>query len=469
MSEVSSQDAVDPRGSAACADRSSSELTKTVSAGAGTTIVEPDQACRSDDTATKHATIVDVDTSINNPSESLTFQRPTIHDLTKGKGPSKIMKEAKLHKANLRWIHLRANCMGWIEDLMERVCEERGIPIDQTSDALPEGRRVTKNPMLRQDLWGRLFYGKDSRSINSRFMKPICSPFSINIEDEEYDSNGETRRSMDNLVLYLPFLHWESQDAWVERQQLLQAVTDGRATTSLADVDLLREYLHHESPLHDRRSLSQAYYYNHSKTESLGDGQVIQRFTSADHPAAAKMIVVDQLWLWVIKGSKANANGSMPREPDLVITAFPERFNGSHDPSANVYQGIVAHLQRGLDPPLKSTNDLSAVIIEHCTGVFFQRQLSPQLWFLEFFASAIGSVVWRHPHCIGPALTLRLEKAPEYRLRRLLQDFQRANRTAMSECFIYRNLRKAGRALLYQRRNQIGRRSQIDNRGAGLH
>src|SRR6266511_5435810 len=163
---------------------------------------------------------------------------------------------------------------------MERVYEERGIPIDKTSDALPEGLRPTKNPMLRQDLWGRLYYGKDSRSINSRFMKPICSPFSINIEDEEPDLNGETRRSMDNLVLYLPFLHWESRDAWAERQRLLQAVPGGGDTTSLADRDLLREYLHHESPLHDRRSLNQAYYYNHSKTESLGGGQVIQRYTS---------------------------------------------------------------------------------------------------------------------------------------------------------------------------------------------
>jgi hypothetical protein len=80
-----------------------------------------------------------------------------------------------------------------------------------------------------------------------------------------------------------------------------------------------------------------------------------------------------------------------------VITAFPERFNRAPDPSANVYDGIVAHLKRGLEPPLKSANDLSALIIEHCTGVFFQRHLAQDLWFLEFFASAVGSVVRNLP------------------------------------------------------------------------
>jgi hypothetical protein len=104
------------------------------------------------------------------------------------------------------------------------------------------------------------------------------------------------------------------------------------------------------------------------------------------------MIVVNQLWLWVILGSRTSSDDNMTPEPDLVITAFPEQFNAK-DSAASVHQGIIAHLRRGLEPPLKSTNDLLAVIIEHCTGVFSQRQLNPDLWFLEFFASEIASVV----------------------------------------------------------------------------
>lgn len=137
MSE-SSQNAVDPRASAARAGpESAPELTRAVSAGTGTTTVESDQACGPGDTAFKYVAIIDIDTSIKNPSESLTFQRSTIHDLTKGKGPSKIMMEARQHKGNLRWIHLRANCMGWIEDLMEKLCEERGFPVDKPRMSCP--------------------------------------------------------------------------------------------------------------------------------------------------------------------------------------------------------------------------------------------------------------------------------------------------------------------------------------------
>ena len=118
------------------------------------------------------------------------------------------------------------------------------------------------------------------------------------------------------------------------------------------------------------------------------------------------MIVVDQLWLWVIRGSRTNTDDGVVAEPDLVVTAFPERFDGRPDPTANVYQGIVAHLKQGLDPPLKSTNDLVSVIIEHCTGVFFQRQLDKGLWFLEFFANEIASVVRLISHYIGAELTI---------------------------------------------------------------
>jgi hypothetical protein len=221
----------------------------------------------------------------------------------------------------------------------------------------------------------------------------MCSPFAVNTETEESDSNGSSSQTtMDNIVLYLPFLHWESSEAWEKRNHLIEDITKRNVVEPQADGPLLQKYLHYKSPLHDRRSLHQAYYYKQGYTESPGVSQVMQDFTSADS-SGAKMIVVDQLWLWVIRGLRKIDDDGDPAVPDLVITAFPGRFNGAPDPSANVFEGILAHLKRGLEPPLRSTNDLLAVILEHCTGVFFQRQLSEDLWFLELFASAIHSVV----------------------------------------------------------------------------
>ncbi len=280
--------------------------------------------------------------------------------------------------------------MSWIEELMAIVCEERGMPVPESSGSPP----TKKNPLLRKDLWADLFHGKASGQIQTRFMAPTCIQFSSTSETEGSDSNASTGGSRDNIVLYLPFLHWESYDSWRERQNLLQSISEKKPGKPQPDSDFVTEYLHHETaPFHDRRSLHQAYYHDFGMTRSLPQyEQVIQGFTSQTHPEAIKMMVVDQLWLWVIKGTGTSEEGKGTSQPDLVITAFPDRFNGAHD-SANVYKGIIEHLERGLQPPLKTANSLVAAILEHCTGVFFQRQLEQDKWFVEFFAAAIGTVV----------------------------------------------------------------------------
>ncbi|KAF7512225.1 hypothetical protein GJ744_002387 [Endocarpon pusillum] len=363
--------------------RRSSELSLSVLTSTESTVRSND-ACKPDDTTIKHATIVDIDVQTAKPREGLTFQRPLVKDLTR-RGPAQIMNGAKQHKVSLRWVHLRANCMSWIEELMARVCEERGMAVPESSENSP-----MKNPLLRKDLWADLFHGKASDQIQSRFMGPTCIQFSSNLEDEMSDTNGSTGGSRDNLVLYLPFLHWESYDAWREREDLTRSISANKPGKPQPDRDFVAEYLHHgTAPFHDRRSLHQAYYHDFGLTRPLPQyKQVMQSFTSQTHPDSVKMMVVDQLWLWVIKGTGLSEEGS---QPDLVVTAFPDRFNGVYD-SANVYNSIIEHLERGLQPPLRTANNLVAAILEHCTGVFFQRQLEHDKWFVEFFAAAIGAV-----------------------------------------------------------------------------
>jgi hypothetical protein len=369
--------------------RRSSELSRPGSTGTGSTTAGSDDACRPDDTTIKHATIVDIDILAPTPREGLTFQRPSIEDLA-SRGPAQIMNGAKRHNVSLRWVHLRANCMSWIEELMAKVCEERGISVPEIS----ENPSTKKNPLLRRDLWADLFHGKASDQIQTRFMGPTCTTFSSSLEDEASDSDGSTRGSRDNIVLYLPFLHWESYNSWTERQNLIQAISENRPQRTRPDSEFVAEYLHHETaPFHDRRSLHQAYYHDFGMTRPLPQHeQVMQGFTSKKDPDSVKMIVVDQLWLWVIKGTGTREEGKEMSQPDLVITAFPERFDGAYD-SADVYKGIIEHLERGLQPPLKKAHNLVAAILEHCTGVFFQRQLEQDKWFVEFFAAAIGKVV----------------------------------------------------------------------------
>jgi hypothetical protein len=88
--------------------------------------------------------------------------------------------------------------------------------------------------------------------------------------------------------------------------------------------ELLKEYLHHEPPFHPRRTLDQSYYWTLKTTKKRDRDQVVYRGTApkkefrrdgthveagceqclADIPKVPRIIMVDQLWLWILNGSK---------------------------------------------------------------------------------------------------------------------------------------------------------------------
>lgn len=72
-----------------------------------------------------------------------------------------------------------------------------------------------------------------------------------------------------------------------------------------ADERLLRKYVtHRDRPLHIRRTLDQSYYWTLKDTQARDRDQVVYRATEkADHQDA-RLVMVDQLWLWILDGSK---------------------------------------------------------------------------------------------------------------------------------------------------------------------
>jgi CorA-like Mg2+ transporter protein len=91
-----------------------------------------------------------------------------------------------------------------------------------------------------------------------------------------------------------------------------------------------------------------------------------------------KMMMVDQLWLWVL-------------DYKVIVTAFPkgEIAEGTR---ADVLHSIIRELGPALeDRSIKSVNGLVSLIISKCTGVFHQRNIPEDLEFFQFFADAIGA------------------------------------------------------------------------------
>ena len=85
-----------------------------------------------------------------------------------------------------------------------------------------------------------------------------------------------------------------------------------------ADERLIQEHLHSASPLHMRRTLDQFYYWTAIDTAAQDHHQVVCRGTrsSSDPEATGRVVMVDQLWMWILDQSMSSAgrtiSGSRP-------------------------------------------------------------------------------------------------------------------------------------------------------------
>ena len=71
------------------------------------------------------------------------------------------------------------------------------------------------------------------------------------------------------------------------------------------DVLLLENYLFHQPPIHIRRTLDQFHYYTTDDTDFRDSDQVISRYLRRKFPdQPIPIVMVDQLWLWVVNNSK---------------------------------------------------------------------------------------------------------------------------------------------------------------------
>lgn len=145
------------------------------STSSGSTISERNNACQQDTTATKHAVILDIDPHTRTPRDGMVFRKPSVEELLR-RGPAKVMAEAKQHSTKVRWVHLRSNVMWWVEELMDRVCEERRIRITDHESDRP-GTPTHNNPLLRKDLWYHLFHGE------SNFLQTCVESWSVTQSD----------------------------------------------------------------------------------------------------------------------------------------------------------------------------------------------------------------------------------------------------------------------------------------------
>ncbi|CAJ2504127.1 Uu.00g115210.m01.CDS01 [Anthostomella pinea] len=219
------------------------------------------------------------------------------------------------------------------------------------------------NPPLRQD--------NSTSSGSGKFATPL--PWDT---PRFAASNGK-------IVLFMPFLHYETDERRRKMSSAIKCVREGRRLVEKTSRDslLVNAYLNSTPPLHPRRTLDQ-FFYHGIDTSARDTDQVVYRYCKR-HSIETKVFMVDQLWLWIIG-------------KDLVITCFPQRWDQpKHDP-LNVLDGIIEETNAKTRPPIESVYDLAMLITSRCSGMFDRHRLDDQNYqFLDMFENSIGVVTDR--------------------------------------------------------------------------
>ncbi|KAJ5961290.1 Mg2+ transporter protein CorA-like/Zinc transport protein ZntB [Penicillium vulpinum] len=189
-----------------------------------------------------------------------------------------------------------------------------------------------------------------------------------------------------NVCVFMPYLHFETterrqrmQDA-ISRAETLDLAPNGIKRLRTRDVLLIDAHLSSSTTsLHVRRTLDQFFYPN-IDTKSRDQDQVVYRYQtkSPGMESDPKIFMVDQLWMWVLG-------------TNLIVTAFPQRWDQPKNDPLNVLDGIIEDINSKTRDPVKSVYDLAMIITNRCSGVFDRHRLGDEEYqFLDMFESSIG-------------------------------------------------------------------------------
>ncbi|KAL5121649.1 hypothetical protein ACEQ8H_000335 [Pleosporales sp. CAS-2024a] len=198
-----------------------------------------------------------------------------------------------------------------------------------------------------------------------------------------------------NIFAFMPYLHFETdsnrrhQQAAIARAEIIKDRNKHESRilkpvvqkASTYDEMLLRAHLtSSQVSLHIRRTLDQFFYHN-IDTRSRDCDQVVYRYqckSGHGEDVDPKIFMVDQLWLWTLG-------------KDLVVTAFPQRWQQPRNDPLNVLDGIIEDINSKTREPVKNVYDLAMIIVSRCSGVFDRHRVGDEDYqFLDMFEASIG-------------------------------------------------------------------------------
>ena len=302
-----------------------------------------------------------------------------------------------------RWIHLPANNMAWVETLitkhffedgatdidglramqatfgqhhqvatipsrsMRPLCQriqrsarseearltQRLLPDDTVSLASEQLGPSTPKGMKSQESGTPKSGGKGGTKFNKK------NPSKNNLGGPKKDKMPGFAPSRGNMVMFVPYLHFEDERRIVEMSSAIRRAERDRPRnrqrqSRTRDEMLVRAYLNSSAQLHVRRTLDQFYLHDLDEEE---ERQTLMFDEPTGHGQERKVLMFDQLWVWVLGR-------------ELVITSFPQRWQQPQNDPYNVLDGIVEGIKSRTGDPIMSVYDLVALITYRCFSVF---------------------------------------------------------------------------------------------------
>lgn len=163
---------------------------------------------------------------------------------------------------------------------------------------------------------------------------------------------------------------------------------------------IMRDDSRKSSSLHPRRSLDQFFYSSLTETSDRDQDQVVSKNTPWGARGGKKMIMVDQLWLWLIETRDIH-----PNAPDKiktsVLTSFPRKEKEAGEVEKDLDLDDIADLHQAIIDEANSMGsewegnkcDYVGLIIEQAVSVMLRVRTEGSLDFLGIFRAAIAQAV----------------------------------------------------------------------------
>lgn len=338
------------------------------------------------------------------PVKKVVFDTNTANkDTDEGRRPQRahLFQLPSASSERFKWIHVPFTHAGWVPHVLTTISQDKEDLSLHTK-------------LLMDKMWFSQHNQSRHASPHARFVRPSVKCLLPKSSEKHVDTGISTPSSAVEdvqFVVYLPYLHWDSfrnleKRAAIIKQRRKQPharpIAKDVASGQSMEHKLIWQHLTSDQPVHCRRTLDQYGYPSLRNTSVRDADQILYKRTKHDADARppkelsmkhklqssraasarqssmpyandtlAKVLMVDQLWLWIVDGKtvitffapkeKEENDGGLWKEGDLRSEIYQD-INGDYanqcaDPfdfaALAVYHAVKALLDRTTDRNLQ--------------------------------------------------------------------------------------------------------------------